>query len=83
METPTPIVGMKVRDSFIKVCTTSFVKEQQKEAKRVGYKVVKDDMSFKILDPDYNDALVMKGIQMQHNIWGVTFPFAYWVEPAI
>jgi len=65
--------------TFIKLCQTKFVKELRKEAKRVGYKVKKDEISFTITDPDYDDALVVKGIQVRPKIWACNFSTDYWV----
>jgi len=65
--------------TFIKICDTKFVKQLQKEAKRVKYKVKKDDISFTITDPDYDDALIVKGIQVGVKFWACNFSTDYWV----
>jgi hypothetical protein len=56
------------------------VTEYLKEAKKVGYIIEKDDMSFKVLDDETND-MVFKGIRMNQSFYAVTFSKMYWVEP--
>jgi len=68
------------KDTFIKLMSPQTVKTYLKEAKRVGYLITKDDMSFKVLDDETND-LVFKGIRMNRTFYAVTFNKMYWVEP--
>jgi len=56
------------------------VKQYLKEARRVGYIIEKDDMSFTVKDDETND-LVFKGIRMNQTFYAVTFSALYWQEP--
>jgi hypothetical protein len=69
------------KDTFTKLMAPKTVTEYLKEAKKVGYIIEKDDMSFKVLDDETND-LVFKGIRMNRTFYAVTFNKSYWVEPA-
>jgi hypothetical protein len=71
---------MKNKETFIKLCAPSFVKDLLKEAKRVKYLIEKDDMSFIVRDDETND-LVFKGIRMNRTFYAVNFSKKYWVEP--
>lgn len=68
------------KDTFIKLMSPDTVKDYLKEAKRVGYLITKDDMSFKVLD-DETKEMVFKGIRLNRSFYGVTFSRKYWVEP--
>lgn len=57
--------------TFIKFLRKKLVKKLLKEAKAVGYTIKKDDMSFEVLDPFYENALVFKGILMTYDVWAV------------
>ena len=75
-------VRMKNKETFIKMCSPSFVKDLLKEAKRVKYLIEKDDMSFIVRDDETND-LVFKGIRMNRSFYAVNFSKKYWVEPEL
>ena len=68
------------KDTFIRLMSPQTVKTYLKEAKRVGYLITKDDMSFVVKDDETND-MVFKGIRMNRTFYGVTFNKMYWVEP--
>jgi hypothetical protein len=51
-----------------------------REAKRVGYLIEKDDMSFTVKDDETN-GLVFKGIRMNRTFYAVTFSTLYWQVP--
>ena len=68
------------KDTFIKLMTPKTVTAYLKEAKRVGYPIIKDHMSFVVKDDETND-LVFKGIRMNRTFYAVTFSKMYWVEP--
>ena len=59
------LMGPKVKASYLK------------EAKRVGYQITKDALTFTVRD---NEALVFKGVQARRGIWAVTFSKDYWQE---
>lgn len=65
---------------FTKLCKTKFVKKLCEEAKAVGYTIKKDDMSFEVSDPFYENALVFKGVLMSRDIWAITFSTDYWQD---
>ena len=70
------------RQTFLKVCTTKFIKGLVKEAKRVKY-VVNADAGYwyEVLDPDHANTLVFKAVQVKPNVWATTFSKVYWQEP--
>jgi elongation factor P hydroxylase len=72
------------RQTFLKVCSTSFIKSLVKEAKRVKY-VVNADAGYwyEVLDPDHNNTLVFKAVQVKPNVWATTFAKDYWQEPSL
>lgn len=71
---------MTNKNTFIKLMAPKKVTEYLKEAKRAGYLIEKDDMSFVVTDDDTNE-MVFKGIRMNRTFYGVTFSKEYWVEP--
>jgi hypothetical protein len=71
---------MKNKNTFIKLMAPKTVTAYLKEAKRVGYLIEKDDMSFVVKDDETND-LVFKGIRMNRTFYAVTFNKGYWMEP--
>ena len=71
-----------VRGTFIRMCRAEYVKGLVKEAKRVKYTITRDaDWWVEVTDPDHDNSLVFKAVQMQPRIWGVTFSKVYWQEP--
>jgi hypothetical protein len=72
-----------VRQTFLKVCSTSYIKGLVKEAKRVKYTVNHDaGYWYEVLDPDHANALVFKAVHIKPNMWATTFSKVYWQEPA-
>jgi hypothetical protein len=69
-----------MKNTFTKLMAPKTVTEYLKEAKRVGYIIEKDDMSFTVKDDETND-LVFKGIRMNRTFYGVTFSKEYWQCP--
>ena len=73
---------MKNKTSFTKLMAPAAVQEYLKEAKKVGYIVTKDDMSFQVVDDENEtDDLVFKGIRMNRTFYAVTFNELYWQCP--
>jgi hypothetical protein len=68
------------RKSFTRIGKKDIVRALIKEAKRVGYLVEKDDMSFHVKD-DSNGHSVVRGIQVNRGIYGITYFTEYWQEP--
>ena len=73
---------MKETTTFIKLCGTKYIKSLIKEAKRVGYRVTKDDISV-IVQDEVDDALVFKSIRVNYDMWGTTFSKLYWQDNAL
>ena len=76
------------RPSFVRMLTTSAVKDLVKEAKRVKYAVEstkhedeKVIFMHKVTDPDYSNALVFKALLVRPGVWATTFSTAYWQDP--
>lgn len=65
---------------FTKLCAPKSVTAYIKEAKRVGYEVIKDSLVFEIKDIS-NDAVVMTGAKMSNKCWAVRFSEDYWQDP--
>ena len=70
------------KDSFVKLVKPKLVAADIKEAKRVGYLIEKDDMSFYIND-DETGELVMMGILVNRSFYACTLSKKYWQEPPI
>ena len=72
------------RTTFLKLCKTPFVKGLIKEAKRVKY-IVNDNggFNFEVLDPDHDNSLVFRGVQVRPGLWSVAFSKVYWQEPTL
>lgn len=66
--------------SFVKLCTPKSVSAHIKEARRVGYEVIKNRIVFEIKDIS-NDALVMSGVRLHDKAWAVRFFEDYWQDP--
>lgn len=73
---------LKKGDGFVRLISPKKVAEDIKEAKRVGYLVEKDDISFYVNDDETGD-LVMMGIKVNRSFYATTFSKAYWQEPPI
>lgn len=74
-----------VRNTFLKLCGTPYVKSLLKEAKRVKYIIDKNGVAsagFKVLDPDHSNSLVFEDIEVRPGLWSVSFSKVYWEEPA-
>ena len=69
-------------DRFLKLVSPEYIKELLKEAKRVGYLITKDEISFKVHDDETGD-IVFDGIRINRNSYAVHFSKLYWVEPEI
>ena len=81
-----------VRSTFTRVCSTSFIKNLVKDAKRVGYAVNilrNSDMNkgpvygYQVFDPSHDNSLVFKAIAVRPDTWGTTFSKVYWQEPTV
>lgn len=70
------------RNMFTRLGPNKVASDLRKEAKRVGYNVEKDDMSFRVTDPENNNAQVVKGIRIRPNFWAITYFRPYWEENA-
>ena len=73
---------LKKGDGFVRLISPKKIAEDIKEAKRVGYLVEKDDISFYVNDDETGD-LVMMGIKVNRSFYATTFSKAYWQEPPI
>ena len=70
------------KDRFLKLCSKEFIKDLLKEAKRVGYLIMKDEISFKVHDDETGD-IVFDGIMIRPGTYAVHFSKLYWVEPEV
>lgn len=70
------------RTSFVRVANAAKVKELAAEAKRVGYKVTRNEIKVTAQDPENGNAEVFHAIQVRPGYWCVSYPLAYWEEPA-
>lgn len=71
---------LKKGDGFVRLISPKKVAQDIKEAKRVGYLIEKDDISFYINDNETGD-IVMMGIRVNRSFYACTFSKLYWVEP--
>jgi hypothetical protein len=69
-----------MKNTFTKLMNPKTVTTYLKEAKKVGYIVKKDDMSFIVTD-DETTEMIFKGIRMNRTFYAVTFNELYWVQP--
>jgi len=72
----------KKGDAFTRLIDPKRVAADIKEAKRVGYLVEKDDMSFYINCDETGD-LVMNGIRVNRSFYACSFSRNFWEEPPI
>ena len=80
--TLTLVRNLKKGEGFTRLISPAKVALDIKEAKRVGYLVEKDDMSFYIND-DETGELVMNGIRVNRSFYACAFNRLYWEEPSI
>jgi hypothetical protein len=73
---------LKKGDGFVRLISPVKVEGDIKEAKRVGYLVERDDMSFYIND-DETGELVMNGIRVNRSFYACIFSKRYWEEPPL
>lgn len=90
--TTTTTTNAPERTKFRRICSTNFVKNLVKEAKRVGYTVDvfrNGDMNkgsvygYQVFDPTHDNSLVFKAIAIRPDNWGTTFSKVYWQEPTV
>jgi hypothetical protein len=73
---------LKKGDGFVKLISPQKIAQDIKEAKRVGYLVEKDDISFYVNDNESGD-LVMMGIRVNRSFYATTFNRLYWQDTPI
>ena len=73
---------LKKGDGFVRLISPARIAQDIKEAKRVGYLVEKDDISFYVNCDETGD-LVMMGIRVNRSFYATTFSKKYWQEPPI
>ena len=77
-----------VRTSFMRFCSTKYIKDLVKEAQRVEYTVdilgdTKGIYAYEVYDPTHNNSMVFKAVAIRPNYWGTTFSKVYWQEPTV
>jgi hypothetical protein len=73
---------LKKGDGFVRLISPSKVAQDIKEARRVGYLVEKDNISFYVNDDETGD-IVMMGIRVNRSFYACTFSRKYWEEPPL
>ena len=70
------------KDRFLKLVTNPYVKTLLNEAKRVGYLITKDELSFTVNDNTTGE-IVFKGNRLRPDMYAVHFSKLYWIEPPL
>jgi len=76
---------LPARKSFIRLGDKKKVIALIKEAKRVGYTVDENKIEGRLFnvtvtDPENNNDLVFKSVNVRPGMWGTTYSTKYWVE---